>query len=160
MFENCTGLRTLTTPDWSGSEAWLPEFPLKMKNTVTLEEYAAGTRFPAVASVTYEACEIIIDGDEETTVPKEAFEEIAGTDKDLVIQGDDINGHSTGCRSGQLQDIDVTTHTFLENGESMGFADDDQVLVIDFADNGEGLPGAAEIPGHQRLYFCAESRRH
>ena len=146
MFSGCTGLITLTTPDWSNPTATLPTFPVKMYNKTTGEEYEAGDTFPQVASTTYKASPIIIDGSTETTVPKDAFEEIAGKDKDLVIQGDDIQWtfHGQDVTPGSGKDIDVTTRIHKENGEKMGFADDSQVLVIDFADNGQ-LPGKAEI---------------
>jgi len=147
LFDGCTSLSTLTTPNWSGSTAKLPTFPIKMKNADTQEVYAAGATFPAAGITTYEACEIIIDGNEETTVPKDTFEIIAGNDDmDLVIQGTDIQWtfHGSDVDPGKCKDIDVTTNIHKEKGEDMGFADDSQVLVIDFADNGE-LPGEAEI---------------
>ena len=98
----------------------------------------------------YEYCEILVDGSEEQTVSENLFIEAATYDKDLVVQGieeeTDIQWtfHGQNMDPEKCKDIDLTTYIHKENGESVGFADDSQVLVIDFADNGQ-LPGEAEI---------------
>ena len=143
---DCSSFYKFITPNWSNSTATFPTFPVKMRNAVTKEEYEAGTMIPAEDGVAFEVPEIIIEANEEKTASKKLFEEITDTDIDLIVQDNDIQWTFDGrdVIPENCKDIDLTTYIHKENGESVGFADDSQVLVIDFADNGQ-LPGEAEI---------------
>lgn len=79
-------------------------------------------------------------------VPKSVFEAIAGKDVTLVFQTDDVQWVFDGkkIKREKCKDIDLTTKIHVEEGSSLDFPDDDQVLVIDFKDNGV-LPGETEV---------------
>lgn len=88
----------------------------------------------------------VLDARLTTIVPKAVFESIAGKDVTLVISMDDVEWVFDGKKvvRSRCKDIDVATGISPEDGQEYGYADDKQVLVIYFADNGK-LPGQAKV---------------
>ena len=81
-----------------------------------------------------------------TIVPKRVFEAIAGKDITLVFQLEDVQWVFEGKRimREKCKDVDLKTVIHGEEGRDMYFPDEDQVLVIDFKNNGV-LPGETEV---------------
>lgn len=88
----------------------------------------------------------VLDARNSTKAPKELFLAIAGTDKTLVFENDDIQWVFSGrdIKTENCKDIDVAVSVSTAPGEELDFPDEGSVVKLDFADNGI-LPGEADI---------------
>ena len=88
----------------------------------------------------------VIDCRRIKTVPDDYFEAIAGTNKTVVFEDEDVQWifHGQSIDLSRCKDIDLQTNIYVASGAEQGFDDDEQVLVVQFADNGE-LPGEADV---------------
>lgn len=89
---------------------------------------------------------LVLDARYTTIAPDWLFYTIAGQDKTIVFQTDEVqwvfNGMSIYPEN--CKDIDVEVLIRSMPGISMGFPDEDQVAAVIFKDNGD-LPGPADI---------------
>lgn len=77
---------------------------------------------------------------------KELFQAIAGKNKILVFEDEDVQWVFRGkeVKLSKCKDIDLETQVMRRAGKDYGYADDAYILYMEYADNGE-LPGKVEI---------------
>lgn len=77
---------------------------------------------------------------------KELFQAIAGKNKILVFEDEDVQWIFCGknVKLSKCKDIDLETKVMRRAGKNYGYADDTYILYMEYADNGE-LPGKVEM---------------
>lgn len=89
---------------------------------------------------------IVVDSRQVSVAPKSLFEAIAGQNKNIVFDDNDIQWVFNGLtvQPELCKDINVQTLIRTYSGISMGFPDDPSVVAVIFKNNGV-LPGPAQI---------------
>lgn len=89
---------------------------------------------------------VVITYGEYVTAPASLFEAIAGKDKTIVFQNEDVQWVFNGknISPDKCKDINLRTLVWVKSGKEMGFPDEEEVIEIEFADNGE-LPGKVDM---------------
>lgn len=89
---------------------------------------------------------VILDCRYEHKAPKELFEAIAGKDKTLIFQDENVQWIFRGkkIKKSRCKDIWLQTMVNIRSGKSVGFPNEKKVVEIKFEDNGL-LPGEAII---------------
>ncbi len=80
------------------------------------------------------------------TARKELFQAIAGKNKILVLEDEDVQWVFRGkdVQWSKCKDVNLETQIMRRAGKDYGYADDRYVLYMEYADNGE-LPGKVEM---------------
>lgn len=88
----------------------------------------------------------IVEYSQNPIVHKEIFEAIVGRDITVVFENYDIQWVFNGKEIDfiKCKTIDLSVKLSIASGEPLGYIDDDKVLKLTFADNGE-LPGKVKI---------------
>ena len=88
----------------------------------------------------------VIDCRNSKIAPKELFLAFAGKDKTVVFEDEDVQWVFDGKRitEERCKDINLETYMYTEEGFVLGYPDEENVLVIEFQDNGL-LPGEVDI---------------
>lgn len=88
----------------------------------------------------------VLDCRVEKTAAKEIFEAIAGEDKTVVFEDEDVQWVFYGkkIKKNKCKDIDLTVEIRRVYGEPYGYADDEYILKMKYENNGE-LPGEVEM---------------
>ncbi|OLR63168.1 hypothetical protein BHF69_10995 [Anaerostipes sp. 992a] len=89
---------------------------------------------------------VVLECRYEKTAAKELFEAIAGQDKILVFEDEDVQWIFNGknIKKNKCKDIDLTVKVRRTSGKEYGYADDKYILYMQYANNGE-LPGTVEM---------------
>lgn len=88
----------------------------------------------------------IVEYSQNPIVHKEIFEAIAGRDITVVFESYDVQWVFNGkdIETANCKTIDLSVRLSIASGKALGYIDDEKVLKLTFADNGE-LPGKVKI---------------
>ncbi len=77
---------------------------------------------------------------------KEIFEAMAQRNVTVVFEGEDVQWvfHGSDIKKEKCKSIDLSVGIYITKGKKLGYSDDENVLAMKFADNGE-LPGKVKI---------------
>ena len=103
----------------------------------------------------------VLDCRYKVIAPKEMFEAIAGVDKTLVFENETVQWVFNGLKveEEKCKDIDLTTGIDVVPGYKFGFPDDEEIVTIQFRDNGE-LPGEADVRVNDEYIRCQYALKH
>lgn len=88
----------------------------------------------------------VLDCRTQPAVQKAIFAAIAGQNKTVVFENDDIQWvfHGSKIKASKCKDITLSSNISIVSGSNKGFPDDKQIIQIEFAENGI-LPGKADV---------------